>query len=137
MSSSDGSSLTSFLFYTFFVYPSTSYILKPRPSIPRSRAIIYAISFLLALAALKTGLEITERGGNHYTKLGVTRNSTPMEIKKAYKKLSLSLHPDKNPSPTAADDFASVKVRGGGRSAGRGEEGNGNNLETFFSTLVL
>ena len=50
-----------------------------------------------------------ERGGNHYSVLGVTRCSTPMEIKKAYKRLSLTLHPDKNQSPTAADDFAFVK----------------------------
>ena len=27
----------------------------------------------------------------------------------AYKRLSLELHPDKNPSPTAADDFAALK----------------------------
>jgi hypothetical protein len=55
------------------------------------------------------GLEIQERGPNHYTLLSVTRESNPLEIKRAYKKLSLQLHPDKNPSPDASDQFDRVK----------------------------
>lgn len=50
-----------------------------------------------------------QRGPNHYVKLGVTRNSNPLEIKRAYKRLSLELHPDKNPSPDASDQFDQVK----------------------------
>lgn len=49
------------------------------------------------------------RGPNHYSLLGVTRDSNPLEIKRAYKKLSLTLHPDKNKSPTASDEFDAVK----------------------------
>jgi hypothetical protein len=49
------------------------------------------------------------KGPNHYTLLGVTRESNPLEIKRAYKKLSLSLHPDKNDSPTAIDEFDAIK----------------------------
>ncbi len=49
------------------------------------------------------------RGPNHYALLNVTRDSNPLEIKRAYKKLSLALHPDKNPSPTASDEFDAVK----------------------------
>ena len=50
-----------------------------------------------------------QRGPNFYTRLGVTRDSNPLAIKRAYKKLSLQLHPDKNPSPDATDQFDAVK----------------------------
>lgn len=52
---------------------------------------------------------MAQRGPNYYAKLGVTRNSNPLEIKRAYKRLSLELHPDKNPSPDASDQFDQVK----------------------------
>jgi len=91
-----------------FVFPTTSWILKPG-RFPRQQSIIYAISFLALLAAIKTGSEIYEMGDNHYVVLGASRDSTPMEIKRAYKRLSLELHPDKNSSPNAADEFQRVK----------------------------
>lgn len=50
-----------------------------------------------------------ERGKNYYQLMGVKRDSNPLEIKRAYKKMSLELHPDKNKSPTAAEDFARLK----------------------------
>jgi hypothetical protein len=55
------------------------------------------------------GLEVQQRGPNHYSLLSVTRESSPLDIKRAYKKLSLQLHPDKNPSPDATDQFDRVK----------------------------
>jgi hypothetical protein len=54
-------------------------------------------------------LEWQDRGPNYYSLLGVTRSSNPLEIKRAFKKLSLQLHPDKNPSPDAADQFDRAK----------------------------
>ena len=50
-----------------------------------------------------------QRGPNYYSMLGVTRSSNPLEIKRAFKKLSLQLHPDKNPSPDANTQFDTVK----------------------------
>jgi curved DNA-binding protein CbpA len=52
---------------------------------------------------------LNQRGPNYYSILNVSRSSNPLEIKRAYKKLSLQLHPDKNPSPDAASQFDALK----------------------------
>ncbi|MBB5644845.1 J domain-containing protein [Pedobacter cryoconitis] len=44
---------------------------------------------------------------NHYNTLGVPRNATPEEIRKAYKKLCLEFHPDKN----GGSDFYTEKFK--------------------------
>jgi hypothetical protein len=106
--SDDLSGLTGFFFYVFIVHPCTAWILRPG-RFPRKKSIIYAIAFLAGLAAIKTGIEMKAKGPNHYQLLGVTRDSNPLEIKRAYKKLSLQLHPDKNPAPDAVEQFDRVK----------------------------
>lgn len=105
---SDDSSLFSFFFYMLFVYPATNWILRPG-RFSKTKGLSYAVGLLVLIAAVKTGMELSERGPNHYALLDVTRESNPLEIKRAYKRMSLELHPDKNPSPFASDQFATLK----------------------------
>ncbi|SHF42503.1 molecular chaperone DnaJ [Streptoalloteichus hindustanus] len=47
---------------------------------------------------------------DYYGTLGVGRDATPEEIKRAYRKLARELHPDVNPSPDAQDRFKEVSA---------------------------
>ncbi|WP_336651102.1 MULTISPECIES: molecular chaperone DnaJ [unclassified Leucobacter] len=81
---------------------------------------------------------------DHYETLGVSREATPEEIKKAYRRLARELHPDVNPSEEASERFKSVTHAydvlsdpeqrqrydmGGGQG---GAAGFGDIFETFF-----
>lgn len=56
------------------------------------RSLLMAIFLLLVIAPLEA-----LAGRDFYKILGLERSASAAEIKKAYRKLSLQYHPDKNP----------------------------------------
>lgn len=66
--------------------------------------LILFVVFLVYYATLSLA------GKDYYKVLSVPRTASAAEIKKAYRKLSLKYHPDKNSAPDAADRFAEISV---------------------------
>ncbi len=92
---------------------------------------------------------------DYYEILGVSKNATPLDIKKGYRKMAIKYHPDKNPDDKAAeehfkkaaeayeilsdenkkaryDQYGHAAFENGGHGAG-GFGGGGMNMDDIFS----
>jgi len=65
-------------------------------------------TYLFIISVILTFFAFGDDERDFYKILGVSRKANDKEIKKAYRKLSLQYHPDKNPSEDAASKFADV-----------------------------
>ena len=94
----------SFLLYSFVIFPIAGYLISRERSYSRNTAVLLTISFFVVVAICQIYFEDVDGSSvNLYKTLSLARDCSSSELKKAYKRLSLELHPDKNRSPNAID----------------------------------
>jgi hypothetical protein len=100
---------TGVIYQMVVISPAMSWILQPGRFSPR-KGFLYAVGFLMLMAAITIALQVSENPSNFYSVVGVPRDSSLSEIKKAFRLRSIDLHPDKNPSPTAVAEFSRLRL---------------------------
>ncbi|VDL62153.1 unnamed protein product [Hymenolepis diminuta] len=65
-------------------------------------------------AGLRDPRKLSTKGESLYELLGIPKEASPEDIRKAYRKLALKCHPDKNPNdPKAGEKFAEINRANG------------------------
>lgn len=90
-------------------YPIISILFRERKKNQKLNLILSIIVVGIAVA-VKLFYDTQDLKPNYYALLNVNRRSTAMEIRQAYKKVSLKYHPDKNTASDAEEKFQSVKA---------------------------
>jgi len=94
------------LLFMAVLYPLVTLLMRQGT---RKQALWQSLALVVVGLAIKLGTEMKGAPSNFYTIMEVGRQSSPTEIRKSYKSISKRLHPDKNPSKDAEEQFQIVK----------------------------
>lgn len=73
-----------------------------------SRSLFNSVPILTLVSLFRLGTVVSESQRDLYDVLSVSRHASKAEIKKAYRKLSMEFHPDKNKAPDAEERFKEI-----------------------------